>query len=143
MMARFAGLADISLLVMRLGTGAFLVYGVWDNIVSPARMAEFVGFLTTVNFPLPQLSAPLTVWMQLAIGIAFIIGAATRLAGLLCAATFVIGIAMVHMRDDLRAIWPALALVLIGFDLFVRGGGRWSADALMQRGPPASADQPA
>jgi putative oxidoreductase len=73
------------------------------------------------------------VWMQLAIGIAFVLGAATRLAGLLCALTFVIGIAFIHARDDLRAIWPALALVLIGFDLFVRGGGRWSADAVIAR----------
>lgn len=132
-MKRVAGLSDISLLALRIGTGAFLIHGVWDNIVSPARMAEFVAFLTAAGFPLPQLSAPLTVWMQLAIGIAFILGAATRLAGLLCALTFVTGIAYIHARDDLPAIWPALALVLIGFDLMVRGGGRWSADAFIAR----------
>jgi putative oxidoreductase len=30
--------ANAALLALRLLTGAFLVHGVWDNIVDPARM---------------------------------------------------------------------------------------------------------
>lgn len=128
-----AGWQDVSLLLLRLATGAFLVHGVWDNIIDPARMAEFVAFLTAFGFPSPALSAPLTVWMQLAIGIAFILGAGTRIAALFCAATFIVGIAYIHAQDELRAIWPALALVVIGLQLAAAGAGRFSVDAQFAR----------
>lgn len=126
-----------ALLMMRLGTGTFLIHGVWDNIADTARMAEFVQFLTRFDFPYPAISAPLTVWMQLAIGLAFVLGFMTRLAGLLCVITFAIGLATIHAQDDLRAMWPALALVLIGLQLMATGAGRLSVDALFNNQPPA------
>ena len=124
---------DVSLLLLRLATGIFLIHGVWDNIVDPARMAEFIGFLTAFDFPLPSLSAPLTVWIQLGIGIALVLGVWTRIAGLLCAATFAVGIVFIHSSDELRAIWPALALVVIGLQLATAGAGRYSVDEWLVR----------
>jgi putative oxidoreductase len=46
---------DEALLLMRLAIGAFLIYGVWDNIADAARMQEFIGFLTKFGFPAPEL----------------------------------------------------------------------------------------
>ena len=50
--------SDLALLAARLVIGGFLIYGVWDNIVSAERMAEFEKFLTVKGFALPGLMAP-------------------------------------------------------------------------------------
>ena len=37
--------SDLTLLALRLLTGAFLMHETWDNVSSRARMGEFVQFL--------------------------------------------------------------------------------------------------
>src|SRR5262245_49731141 len=86
---------DAALLLMRLFVGLFLVWGVWDNLTSSEQMAEYVNFLRSHGFPAPQVLAPASVYLQLAIGLAFIFAIGTRWAGILCAAHFAIAIAMV------------------------------------------------
>jgi len=128
-----AGLDDAALLLMRLGVGSFLVWGVWDNITSAEHMAKFVAFLRQFGFPYPELLAPFDVWVQFAIGVAFVLGLLTRWAGLLCAVNFVIAIWMVDQHQGLRASFPAICLVLIGLYLAARGAGTFSLDALLFR----------
>ena len=130
---RLAVGTDVALLLLRVVTGAFLIHGVWDNIESAERMDEFVRFLRRFKFPMPELMAQLSVWTQFAAGLGFVLGLATRWAGLLCIANFVVACLMVHFTQDLRGWWPALALVLIGAVLATAGAGRWSVDALLQR----------
>lgn len=119
---------SLALLALRVVTGAFLVHGVWDNITEVARMEEFVAFQRQFGFPWPQLLAPLSVWMQFAIGVLFILGLLVRWAGIACAVHFVVACVMVHWNQDFRGWWPALALVLIGLLLATRGGGRIALD---------------
>lgn len=121
---------DAALLLMRLVVGTFLIYGVWDNIVSAERMAEFVGFLGKFGFPAPELMAPLSVWAQFLCGVAFITGLATRWAGLICAFNFVVAIAMVDHHQGIRGSFPSACLVVIGLLLATHGAGRWAADRL-------------
>jgi putative oxidoreductase len=130
---RLAAGTDVALLLMRLVTGAFLIHGVWDNIESAERMDEFVRFLRRFKFAVPELMAQLSVWTQFLAGLGFLLGLATRWAGLLCIVNFVVACLMVHLGQDFRGWWPALALVLIGAVLATAGAGRWSVDALLQR----------
>ena len=131
-LARFT---DFSLLALRLLAGAFLVHGVWDNVVSRERMAEFTGFLAANAFPAPAVMAALAVYAQLSIGVALIVGLLTRLAGLLLALTFVVAVAMVHWHQTFREIWPAAVLVTLGLIFATIGAGRFSMDAMMERRP--------
>ncbi|WP_369062020.1 DoxX family protein [Caulobacter sp. 73W] len=94
MLKPLEGLGDAALLAMRLGVGSFLIWGVWDNITSAEHMRTFETFLAKYGFVAPHLMAPLSVWVQFACGLAFILGAFTRWAGLLCAANFVVAIVM-------------------------------------------------
>ncbi|PWF43926.1 DoxX family protein [Massilia glaciei] len=119
---------DLAFLLLRLLTGAFLLHGVWDNIESAARMQEFVGFLRANKFIHPELMAPLSVWGQLFCGVAFLLGALTRWAGLICALNFVVACAMVHWHQDLRGWWPAAVLIAIGLVMATHGAGRFSLD---------------
>jgi len=127
--------ADLGLLLLRWVTGAFLVYQSHDNVFSAARMGEFVKFLTQFNFWMPELLAPLSVYAQFTAGIAFILGLMTRWFGLITAVNFVIAVWMVHWTDPVPGIWPAAILIFLGFYFALRGAGRYSLDALFEKGP--------
>lgn len=130
-----APLEAASLLLLRLGTGAFLIHGTWDNVSDPARMAEFEAFLRQFGFVAPGLMGPLSVYAQFGCGILLIAGLFTRWAGLILAFNFVVAIAMVDRfaPTGLRGVWPAAALVLIGLHLAARGAGPLSLDAILER----------
>lgn len=124
-LARFG---DHALLLLRVVVGAFLIWGVWDNIVSSERMQEFVDFLTKFQFPAPAFMARLSVWVQFFVGVAVVFGIATRWAGILCAINFIVAIAMVDRFAGLRGAFPSMCLVLIGLYLATYGAGRFSVD---------------
>ena len=128
-----AGLQDLTLLMTRLLTGAFLMWGTWDNIADPARMTEFVEFMRHFKFPAPEFMAPLSVWFQFGCGALLVGGLLTRWAGLLMAFNFIVGFVMVHLADDFRAQFPALILIAVSLHLAAAGGGRFSLDRMLNR----------
>lgn len=120
---------DLVLLAARLLVGGFLVWGVWDNILSAARMAEFARFLAKHGFPLPGLMAPLAVAVQFFGGVALIIGLMTRWAGLLVGANFVVALVMVDAALGIRGAYPSASLVALGLIFWAFGGGRIALDS--------------
>ena len=127
-----SALQDCTLLALRVFTGVFLVWGVWDNIADPARMTEFVEFMRHFKFPAPEFMAPLSVWFQFACGGLLILGLFTRWAGLLMAFNFIVGFLMVHLGDDFRAQFPALILIFVNAHFAASGGGRFALDRLLR-----------
>jgi putative oxidoreductase len=123
---------DFALLLLRVFVGLFLIWGVWDNFSSATRMHEFAQFLGKHGFPNPSVLAPVSVYLQLAIGVAFVLGLFTRWAGILCAVHFAIAIAMVDRHGGFRGTFPAGCLVLIGLYLATYGAGRMSLDAALR-----------
>ena len=123
---------DFALLLLRLFVGLFLIFGVWDNISDSARMAEFVEFLRKHGFPSPKVLAPLSVYVQFLVGLAFIFGLFTRWAGILCVINFVVAIALVDRFGGMRATFPSGCLVFIGLYLATYGAGRLSMDAALK-----------
>src|ERR1041384_7038908 len=112
-LASAQSLGDFTLLLLRLFVGLFLIWGVWDNVTSTARMQEFAAFLGQHGFASPRLMAPVSVYLQLAIGLGFILGLFTRWAGILCAIHFAIAIAMVDRHGGMRGVFPSGCLVFI------------------------------
>ena len=124
--------ADLGLLLLRLATGAFLIYQSHDNVFSVARMDEFEKFLAQFGFPYPELMAPLSVYAQFAAGISFILGLFTRWFGLITAFNFTVAVWMVHWADPVPGIWPAAILIFLGLYFGLRGSGRYGLDALLE-----------
>jgi putative oxidoreductase len=120
-----------ALLLMRVMTGAFLVWGVQDNLLSAERMFEFEQFLAKSGFAAPALMARLSVWAQFLVGVSFIAGVFTRWAGIICAINFIVAIVMVDAHGGIRASFPAACLVMIGLYLACRGAGRISVDQVI------------
>ena len=123
---------DFALLLMRVFVGLFLIWGVWDNITDPARMREFVEFLRQHHFASPGVLAPLSVYAQFLVGIAFVLGLFTRWAGILCVVNFAVAILMVDRFGGMRGVFPSGCLVFIGLYLATHGAGRLSLDAAMK-----------
>ena len=130
---RNARFADLGLLLLRCATGLFLIYQSHDNVLSAARMDEFVKFLTQFGFVYPELMAPLSVYAQFAAGIAFILGLFTRWFGLITAFNFIVAVWMVHWNDPVPGIWPAAILIFLGLYFGLRGSGRYGLDPLFER----------
>lgn len=127
--AGWTRLHDVALLLFRLALGAFLIWGVWDNIVSPARMAEFQKFLTALHCPMPQVAAPLSVWAQFLIGVLLIPGVLTRWAGVLLAGNFVVAVALLAPSGaGIRDLYSPAILIFVGLLLATGGAGRLSVD---------------
>jgi len=132
--------SDFALLLMRLFVGLFLIFGVWDNITDAARMQEFVAFLGKHGFPIPRVLAPISVYLQLLIGLGFVLGLFTRWAGILCIIHFAVAIWMVDRHLGMRGTFPSGCLVFIGLFLATYGAGRFSFDsALKANDPPRAA----
>lgn len=124
---------DVAYFLLRLLTGCFLVYGVWDNMTSIIRMREFVEFMRASGFVLPEVLAPFSVYTQFLAGIGLIIGLFTRWSGIIIAITFIVGIVMVHWDQTFREWWPAAVLVGLGFLFATRGAGRFGIDTFLER----------
>jgi putative oxidoreductase len=136
-----AKMGDLALLAARVATGVFLVHGVWDNVMDPARMAEFVGFMRASGFSAPGFWGPFAIYLQLAAGLMLIAGLLTRWAGLVIVGTFVVALWVVHWEQSLREWWPALSLVLLGAVFATVDAGRWALDRLLDRSPGAKLPQ--
>ena len=124
---------DAALLLMRVAIGAFIVWGVWDNVVSPERMQEFIAFQRKFGFARPEFMAPLSVYGQLLMGLALIAGLFTRWTGLVFAFHFLVAIVMVDQHAGLRGSLPSMCLVLMGVYWATYGAGRYSLDAVLER----------
>ncbi len=130
-LARFDGIA---LLALRLFLGAFLIWGVWDNIADPARMREFEGFLASLNCPMPAIAAPVSVWAQFLIGVLLIPGFLTRLAGLLLSVNFIVAVALIAPTGaDFRALYEPGILIFVGLIFATIGAGSISVDSVLGR----------
>jgi len=129
-LARFS---DGAMLALRVLIGAFLMWGTWDNIVSPERMQEFVAFLTQLNCPAPSLAAPISVYAQFACGALILVGLLTRWAGVVMAFNFIVAVWLVRPGADFRALFPPLVMIAISLVLATHGAGRYAADALIAR----------
>jgi len=123
---------DFALLLLRLFVGLFLVWSAWDKVTSSAQLHEYAGFLGKHGFSSPQLLAPVSAYLQVAVGLAIVLGLFTRWAGILCAVHFAVAIAMVDRHGGMRGVFPSGCLVLIGLYLATYGAGRLSVDAALR-----------
>jgi putative oxidoreductase len=125
--------SDVALLIVRVLLGVFLILGVWDNITSTERMAEFVAFLTKFGCPWPELAAPVSVWAQFFGGVAILLGVFTRWAGLLMAFNFVVAWLLVGRLQSFREMFPILVLIAVPLFLATYGAGRLALDPWLER----------
>lgn len=117
-------------LFIRLVVGARLVYGTWDNVTSWERMEEFAAFLEQFGFPLPLVSAIVSVAVQFVGGLLMLAGGWTRPVAALLSVNFAVALLAVHLPagDSFLDAYDALVMLAGALFLLVHGPGRLSVD---------------
>ena len=133
MLHRLDRLAGFAPLPIRIFLGVFLIYMSQDNVFSGARMVEFEHFLDANGFPLPAVSARVSVYAQFLGGVLVAIGAFTRWAALVIAVNFIVAIAGVHLALPVRTWLEPCAMLACALALVVGGAGRLSVDEWLKR----------
>lgn len=132
--ARLAALLPAAPIVLRVALGGILAYHGFKKFQGGISGVE--GFFASMDVPLPELTAPLTAGLEVALGVALIVGFATRLSAVVLTAVLV-G-AVVFVKADLGVIAPPgampgseldIALIAGLVALALLGPGRFSVDA--------------
>ena len=105
-----------------------LLYGVIDNIISWDKMVEFSHFLDAQHFPVPLVSAVISVYAQFFCGLCILLGFKIKIAALIMVLNFIIAIAFFHFRinDSIEGMTPALAMLFGSLTLLFTGAGYYS-----------------
>ena len=119
---------DVGVLLLRLFIGARLIYGVVDNVFSWEHMLKFRDFLQQFNFPMPLVSAVVSVYAQLIAGLMFVVGWKVRYAAILMVINFLVAILAVHLNESVEQMTPALAILFSSLLFLFQGAGRYSLD---------------
>lgn len=116
----------IGIFLLRLFIGLRLLYGVVDNIISWNKMLEFAGFLEQYHFPVPVVSAVLSVYVQFFCAILILIGYKIRIASFFLIINFLIALIFVHIvgGDSVEGMTPALAMLFGALTLLFTGTGK-------------------
>lgn len=115
--------------VLRLAVGLHLISGTQDNLLSWPRMLEFRDFLASEGFPVPLVSAVVSVVAQFLCGLCYVVGFQTRMAALVMVFNFLVAFFAVHLGDSYGAAFPALMMLAGSLSLLFSGPGAWSVDA--------------
>jgi putative oxidoreductase len=125
---------DLPLLLLRIGVGIiFVAHGTMKLADPTGTAAQFAS----LGIPLPWVATLLAIAGEFAGGLGLILGALTRAAALGPLFTMLVAIATVHLGHGLFAVnggWEyPLTLLLVSLLFVIRGGGRYSVDAWVER----------
>jgi putative oxidoreductase len=126
---------ELGALFIRLFMSTFLIYMAQDNVFDRTRMVEFERFLGQFGFPMPLLSAHVSVYAQFVCGILILLGAFARVAAAAMVVNFVVALAMVHTRLPFREALDPSAMLAGSLFLLFHGAGVPSIDAWRERRP--------
>lgn len=93
-------------------------------------MLEFEVFLNSNGFPIPLVSAVVSVYLQLLAGISWIIGYQVKYSALLMIGNFLVALVGFHLiqGDSYINTAPAIHLLCIAVLLLAMGPGKYALD---------------
>jgi putative oxidoreductase len=125
-------LGNLGEAALRVFAGLAMAFGHGFNKVPPQE--GFIGAVTGLGFPQPQLFAWIAGLSEFAGGILLALGLATRFSALMILGTMVVAAGVVHAADPFEKKEMALLYLAISFFFLLRGSGDISVDALVRGG---------
>lgn len=118
---------DLALLILRLGTGAFMIIGHgWG------KLTNYSARLQTFSDPLgigSEVSLTLAVFAEFFCSIAVMLGFMTRLALIPLIVTMAVAFFLVHFSDPFTRQEKALLFLVSFIAMWLAGPGKYSLDA--------------
>jgi putative oxidoreductase len=131
---RSATLASYGFLILRLAVGVVFAMHGWQKL-SMMGIEGVGGFFGSLGIPFPALAALLVTLLELAGGIALILGIGTRIVGALLAVNMLVALVLVHLSNGffVDAGGFEFVLTLLGASLFfaLAGAGPLALDAVL------------
>ncbi|WP_278313355.1 DoxX family protein [Lolliginicoccus levis] len=125
---------DIAVLIARIGIGIVFAAHGWQKL-NETTIEGVQQYFTSINAPLPEITAYLVTYLELGGGIALIIGALTPVVGLLLFANMTGAFFLVHVENGIFVTDGGYELVLaLGVSslmIAAIGAGRISVDAFI------------
>jgi putative oxidoreductase len=134
-----ASSADALMLAGRILIGWLFLKNGWDKFMN---LEGFAGYLTRLGVPAPELMAWPAATAEVVIGLALILGFATRYAALACFAYLIITIVLAHRYwtyppdqqvNQFNHFIKNLAIMGGALYVFVTGAGRYSTDRVLTK----------
>ncbi|WP_214416780.1 DoxX family protein [Sphaerisporangium fuscum] len=131
----------IALLLARVAVGVIFIAHGWQKFATMG-IGGTTKFFESIGAPLPGITAPLVAALELAGGVALVLGLLLPVFGTLLALDMIGAIALVHGANGLFAdkggFELVLALAALALAVGFSGGGLLAADALWRRRSPES-----
>jgi putative oxidoreductase len=119
--------------ILRVVTGVvFLAHGYKKVFVD--GLSAFAGYLSQVGVPQTHFFAPLVAGIELAGGLALIVGLFTRWAALVLAVEMLVAAVLVHLKNGFflpSGYEYALMLLAANVSLFLAGAGEYAVDNIL------------
>lgn len=125
---------DAAPLLLRIVAGLiFLMHG----LMKTADVSMFGGFLSALHVPAPHFFAWAVVILEIAGGIALILGFLTHWASKLLSLLMIVAVLLVHVKNGFfvqnNGYEFALLLLAAVISLMITGAGKWSVDEWLLR----------
>jgi uncharacterized membrane protein YphA (DoxX/SURF4 family) len=124
---------DWTVLTLRVLASWRLAGGVWPYVSGTKPMSDVITYFESLNLPLPEAAAYLSVYSQFLCSILIGIGWFVRHASTVMVFNFIIAIVFAHIGDSITGSFAAIALLTISANLACFGPGRFSVDNLTRR----------
>lgn len=113
--------ADLGTLLLRLAIASIFIYAGWAKIQDPGGTATFFASLG-----LGMMWVYVVAWVELLGGIAMLVGAFSRLAGLLLAADMAVAVYLTGWVRGFGGYWPELLLLAAVLAVLLGGPGKYA-----------------
>ncbi|MHC6177398.1 DoxX family protein [Glutamicibacter sp. X7] len=132
-----AALPSLGLLILRLGLGVVFAAHGWQKFFQ-FTLEGAAGAFAQMGVPAAEFVAPLAATLELAGGVALILGVATRIVGILLGLEMLVAGVLVHLPAGMFVADGGVELVLVlavgALALAPIGPGRYAVDALFVGG---------
>lgn len=129
-----SGSIDAGLLILRVVTGLALAFAHGIGKVPPSE--RFIGTVTRMGFPAPELMAWLAGLAEFGGGLLLALGLLTRPTALVVAVHFVLVVVVANAGDPFLERERAVLFLMAAVTLLFTGPGRYAVDALLERRRP-------
>ncbi|TDQ19055.1 putative oxidoreductase [Algoriphagus boseongensis] len=119
---------NLGVLILRLGLGIYLLRASFSYLFE-GKMEELTGFLTSLEWPMPELFAQLSQWVEFISAILILLG--FRFGAFTMAFTLAIAVIFAHGGRILEDGMLPFTLSLSSFALGFLGCGKFSLDFYM------------